>query len=637
MSIILSGLIHLFRPLLASLSGALDCEGLVPWYFLLGLRIVAIFFANGPWDTIREDVACNYLEPLHDRSREFCTALCHNQHFPISIAATWGLVFMALLLLVGLMRLTSPRRRKKRKREKEDKDKGEGLAIVATATHGGSPDISTIYDVGRHNLPMRYGNSRYHYDHPRNHHRDHHRDRHLHHPRHPHYAHWEDWHGAHGAPMAKEHGSDMSYGTCEARGYGMSVHPGHISQTKMPEHCYDMGQPKMSVGPRETRQTEMATHHDHTRQTTVVPYCGETEPSNLPAVCAPLPISSSPYKGNMAPKCWPCDECNEPLQRRHMDPQESGESTDYGYAKRHFGQGKMVPRYCEDGKYSMATKCKPVTEGNTGHIAAHPWADDKANMAIKRRLVQGTKMHNKHHVTFDATSRSDMGFGSSVCPQPWTSEESNCRPISGAKMVSGPSMAAGPMLCCHGNAACTCTEADPYHMTPCCEPQCEPSCCAETTHHDGHRESSAGPKERGRFSITKICGVPLFDVWVALTLAMEICYLCSIILIQLPKLWGRSWMCSSEAASCPQPIECAVKGRAEKRVALWGLAFTSILFIIACSGYFHLRMCWNKRCRRMCSEKEEEKHEEVCAEETEHEGRVLRGDVESCNEENAGV
>nr|XP_028558400.1 uncharacterized protein LOC114581873 isoform X1 [Podarcis muralis] len=564
MSIILSGLIHLFRPLLSSLSGALDCEGLNPWYFLLGLRIMAIFFANGPWDKIKDDTSCSITEGEGDLLRDFCTALCYNQHFPVSIAATWGLVFIALILLVGLLRLTTPKekKKKKRRREKEDRDKGEGLAIVATASHSGVPDISTIYNVGRRGLPRNYGHDHAHHRHPAHH---------------PYYTHWDDWHGGHAAPMAE--------------GYGPSV----------------------SYGPTDTRQTKMAAHQGHMRQTTAASYCGEKEQCHVATKSTSASLSGSPYKGKMPPQSWSGDEHREPLHWRYVDPQESGGLANDGYAmgtpKRYIGQGIR-----DDGKYSTATKCKSDTEGSMGYVPAHPWVDDKANMAIKRRPAQGCKLHSQRHVTFDTTGRSDGDFGGNVCNQPWMAGDSHCKPVGQAQVMSGPGMVAGPMLCYHGDTACTCTEAEPCHATPPCE---------AAHHHDRHRESSSRRKKRPR--ITNICGVPLFDIWVGLILALEISFLCVIFIFQMPRLWGAYWVCTPSTTRCQQQIECTINGRAEKRVALWGLVFTSILFIITCAGYFHLRMCWNESCQRMCGEKEEESHEEVCSEESEEKDDDNRG------------
>ncbi|XP_062992975.1 uncharacterized protein LOC134405660 [Elgaria multicarinata webbii] len=621
MSIILSGLIHVFRPLLSSLSGALDCKGVGPWYFLLGLRIVAIFFSNGPWDLTREYIECNLPEDIGERSRDFCWALCQNEHFPISISAMWGLEFIVLLLLIGLMRLTSPKKKKKGdEKEKEDSDKG--LVIVESLPHGGVADMSTIYTVGRDGLPSSY-----------THHHD--PSTHPHHRPHPHYADWHDWHSWDGRRvphMAGGYGTDAGVGPYEVGRHGMPSQPEPMGQTKMPVNCYDMGQHKTSVCSTDLRPSKMSAHssgadqyglspfQSHTKQTNARPYCGETEQYNEPTRCPPVPMGSSPYKGQMGPQCWPADEHNEAFLPRYIDPEECGgvESTDHVYMMgtrvRYTGQSKMPPRYCEDGRHSMEAKCKAAAEAGRGRITLHPRMDGQANMAIKRRPVQGNKMHPKRHVVFDASSRPMA---------------SNCRPIGRKNIMAGPGLAPGPTLCCHGNAACTCAEThDPCHnVGPQHEPQNEPCCCTEPT-HNRHRGSPPGPQEEAKMSITKICGVPLFDVWVGLLLALEICFLCYVILFMMPRLLGLTWLCIGGIGRCPLSIECTVKERAEKRVALWSLVFTSILFIIACSGYFNLRFCWNRRCRQMCNEEEERREEE----EMESEARVFRGDAEGGND-----
>ncbi|XP_053115169.1 uncharacterized protein LOC128328934 [Hemicordylus capensis] len=777
MSIILSGLIHVFRPLLASLSGALDCKGLGPWYFLLGLRIVAIFFANGPWDTIREDVECNFIQPIEDRSRDFCRALCNNLHFPISVSATWGLVFIVLLLLTGLMRLTSPKKKKKREREEErdHRHRNDGLAIVATAPHGSSADISTIYMVGDQGLPRRY--------------------RH-HHPRHPHHLYYDHWTGWHGRPMTStvgEGGTSVAFGPCEDGGYGMPAYSGYSGQPNMPDCGYDMApnvcytdsrQAKLPTHCSGTDQHEMSTFQSHAGQSNIAPHCGETE-QYMPTKCAPVPINSSPYKSRMPSQCWlggeehgvdessnlnstacvytvdtptryvgqskvppqylesgkysmatkgrpvtvsntgnigdqpwqtwPCNKADMAIKRRpvpgckmqtfqsharqsHIAP-HCGETEQYMPTKcapvpinsspyksrmpsqcwlggeehgvdessnlnstacvytvdtptRYGGQSIVPPQCLESGKYSMATKGRPVTVHNTGNIGDQPWQTwpcNKADMAIKRRPVPGSKMQTKRHVTFDTTSRSEMCLGRNTCNEPWLAKDSNmesdCGPMGGKRIKMGPSMPPEVPLCCDGNPACTCADSNPCHMNthngPCeYEPNCcEPTCNEEATHRSHchhnrhHRESIPGPQEYAKMSITKICGVPLFDVWVGLLLATEIGFMCFIIIFQIPRLIGETWICDPGITGCPQSVECTLRGRAEKRVVLWSLVFTAILFIIACSGYFHLRMCWNRKCRQMCGAEEEERREEDCADDTKPEEREFTEDVACAREE----
>lgn len=629
MSIILSGLIHLFRPLLTSLSGAIECDGLSPWYFLLGLRIVAIFFSNGPWDSVKEDVTCNWIQPMPERSLGFCTTLCHNQHFPISVSATWGFVFIVCLLLVGLMNLTKPR--KKKEKEKEEKHDKERLDIVATVPRSAMADLSTIYTVGPRGITGENGC----YD--RNN---------VHCPHHHTYrAGWPEscMDGGYCIPAA----CDPS----EVGGYGVPVYPGNIGQTKIPGHCYNVPQDQMDMCPLDSRKTKLAAHctsgtdhyemdvfHSPSKQRHATSYCGETKQYKMPLKCAPAPASSSSHKGNTPPQCWLDEEHTEARQQRHMAPQGHGicESTglssrSMGGPLRYIGQTKIATKYCEDGKYTMATKCRPVVESNMDSKGS-TWPSN-ASMAIKRRPGHGNNMPTKGHVAFEDPARSNTGFGSNASTQPWLAQDSNmsvyCLPMRGKKSTSGTNMATGPTLGCHGNEMCTCSGTNPCHENP--QPQCGPSCSGGSSHHRHAVDASPGPQDEAKMSIARLCGVPLFDVWVALLLATEICFLCSVVILQIPTLLGRIWVCTPGAVACPPSVECAVMGRVEKRVALWGLAFTACLTIIACIAYFHLRICGHRRCFQCCHDNDE--RVEVHHVEAEPEERILRGDVESGNEE----
>ncbi|XP_025032645.1 uncharacterized protein LOC103063470 [Python bivittatus] len=638
MSIILSGLIHFFRPLLSSLSGVLECKGVAPWYFLTGLRIVAIFFSNGPWDSMKQDMACNWIAPMEEKSRDFCATLCQNQYFPVSVSATWGVVFLAVLLLVGLMRLTSPRKKKKKEDENENgnnnsnssgNNNGRGVAMVATVPHGSSADISTVYMVGRRGLPRHYGP----------------RGPRSYYARHFNHNVWHNRSDQDGIPMAHMsggHGTNVGLGPYEAEQYGMPCHPGYIDTSEMPDHCYDMSQQTINPYPTDMQHTKMSTYCPETdqygmspiqspkEQTNVASCFNETQYNNAPTNYVSVPMSSSSYKGKIPPR-WSEDKNHEGLQQRYRGPKEYGDSTDYAYTmgRTYTGKGKMIPRYYEETKYSMATKCKTIPESHVDQMTVPPRLDDM-NMAIKHRPVPGSKMRTKQQLTFDAPARSDVGFGSKIYPQPRMADDSNCRPTDKNKVMTGLGMVTGPTLSCHGDGACTCPENNPCHVGSSSPPQTDPGHCAESSYY---RESIPGPQDDAKVIIANICGIPLFDIWVGLLLTSETCFLCAIILLQMPRLIGRSWICSPGAVSCPEAVECALKGRAEKRMALWGLAFTSILFIIACSGYFHLRFCWSRRCCRMCGESEGGR-QGACAEGTEPEEHVFRGDVESGNDEN---
>ncbi|KAL7977488.1 hypothetical protein Chor_009437 [Crotalus horridus] len=623
MSVILTGLIQFFRPLLSSLSGVLECKGVAPWYFLTGLRIVAIFFSSGPWDSLKQDVTCSWVSPTQDKSKEFCTVLCQNQYFPLAVSSTGALAFMVVLLLVGLMRLTTPRKKKK-KDDESDKITGStsgssnrGVAVVTAGASG----ASGVYLAGPHGLPMRNNPSSYRS----------HNYRHFHH---------NVWHDRDGMPMAHMPGGYGPHvGSWPYGGYGMPSHPGYADTSEMPGHWYDMSPHTMSAYPIDMQHAKMTPHGPETDQykmpslrgskesISAASYFNETLPSTVPTNYASVPMI---HQSKILPQYGSEDKDHEGLQKRYRGPKEYGEGTDYAYTmgRKGVGRGKMNPRYSEEIKYSMATKCQTISESNMDQTAAQP-RPDAMNVAIKRRPGPGGKMKTKQQLAFDAPGRSDMGLGNRMGPQPWMAGDSHHRSTDENKAMSGAGMIPGPTLPCPGGAACTCAGNNPCHPGPSSQPQRDPGSNAAST---SNAPSIPGPQDHAKLVLANICGIPLFDIWVALLLTSETCFLCIILLIQMPRLVGRSWICSPNAISCPEAVECAVKGRADKRMALWGMAFTAILFIIACCGYFHIRFCWNKRCRRMCSEPQGN-CPRACAADTTPEGHVIRGDVENDTEE----
>ncbi|KAL7990109.1 hypothetical protein Chor_012775 [Crotalus horridus] len=288
------------------------------------------------------------------------------------------------------------------------------------------------------------------------------------------------------------------------------------------------------------------------------------------------------------PHYWSEDKDHEGLQQRYRGPKEYGEGTDihkvltYTMGRKGVGRGKMNPRYSEEIKYSMATKCQTISESNMDQTAAQP-RPDAMNKAIKHRPVPGGKMKTKQQLAFDDPGRSDTGLGNKMGPQPWMAEDSHCRSTDENKAMSGAGTAPGPTPPCPGGAACTVHVLGIIHAT---------------------WALHLNPKETR---------VPMLHP-------------------PMPRLVGRSWICSPNAVSCPEAVECAVKGRADKQMALWGMAFTAIFFIIACCGYFHIRFCWNKRCHHMCIEPQGS-CPGACAADTTPEGHVIRGDVENDTKE----
>ncbi|ETE72556.1 hypothetical protein L345_01600, partial [Ophiophagus hannah] len=650
MSIILTGLIQFFRPLLSSLSGVLECKGVAPWYFLTGLRIVAIFFSSGPWDSLKQDIACNWVAPTQDKSREFCTVLCQNQYFPLTVSSTAAFSFLIVLLLVGLMRLTTPRKKKKKEDENENENdkitgstsesSGRDVAVVAAGPGG----ASSVYLAGSRGLPIRYDHTdprfhRYRYFYPNV---------------------WHDWGGRPMAHISGGHGPNVglqpyggysmpSYsgypdpsempmahipgghgpniGLQPYGGYSMPSYSGYPDPSEMPDHCHGMSQHTMTAHPTDMQHARMTTRGPETDQ-----YEMPSLPSSKESINAPTGYASTPmvYKSKMPPHYRSEEKDHEGFQQRYRSPKEYGDGTDYAYTmgRKSPGRGKVNPRYSEESKYSMATKCKTISESHVDQIADHP-KPEAMNMAIKRRPVPGGKMKTKQQLAFDAPGRSDMAFDNKMGPQSWMAEDSHCRSRDENKAVTGAATAPGPTPPCPSGAVCTCAGNNPCHPGPSFQPQRDPDSNAVPAHNT---RSIAGPQDHAKLLLANICGIPLFDIWVALLLTSEICFLCVILLLQLPRVVGRAWICSPDAASCPEAVECALRGRAEKRMALWGMAFTSILFIIACSGYFNIRFCCNKRCRRMCSEPQES-CPGACAEDTTPEGHVIRGDVENGNEE----
>ncbi|KAJ6653398.1 hypothetical protein lerEdw1_009299 [Lerista edwardsae] len=104
MAAVVAGLARLLQPALAFSGSDTGCRGLGPWYLLLGLRLVALFIADGPWSSASPDLACNWTLVEVD-IRPFCSALCFNQRFSAPVSSAWGFAFLVALLPVGLMRL----------------------------------------------------------------------------------------------------------------------------------------------------------------------------------------------------------------------------------------------------------------------------------------------------------------------------------------------------------------------------------------------------------------------------------------------------------------------------------------------------------------------------------------------------
>ncbi|KAH0626395.1 hypothetical protein JD844_001353 [Phrynosoma platyrhinos] len=103
MAAVVGGLSRLFQPTIGVLSGEKVCQGINPWYFLIGLRLVTLFFALGPCESLRHDLICQWPSDTGD-AKTFCSALCYNQHFPIPISSIWVFHFITIIFIVALMK-----------------------------------------------------------------------------------------------------------------------------------------------------------------------------------------------------------------------------------------------------------------------------------------------------------------------------------------------------------------------------------------------------------------------------------------------------------------------------------------------------------------------------------------------------
>ncbi|XP_078233218.1 uncharacterized protein LOC110081785 [Pogona vitticeps] len=102
MAAVVAGLARVLQPAMALPAGGPGCHGLAPWYLLLGLRLVALFIADGPWSSVKPDLACNWTSAYSD-TQPFCSTLCFNRHFSSPVSSVWGFAFLAAMLPVGLM------------------------------------------------------------------------------------------------------------------------------------------------------------------------------------------------------------------------------------------------------------------------------------------------------------------------------------------------------------------------------------------------------------------------------------------------------------------------------------------------------------------------------------------------------
>lgn len=136
MAAVVGGISRLFQPTIGVLSAEAACSGINPWYFLVGFRMVMLFLAYGPWDSLKNDLVCQWPKDLGD-TKTFCSALCFNQEIPIPISSIWVLHFMITLIIVGLMKFVYVSRGGKAASSKDAEAGAESEAGAGCCTQAG--------------------------------------------------------------------------------------------------------------------------------------------------------------------------------------------------------------------------------------------------------------------------------------------------------------------------------------------------------------------------------------------------------------------------------------------------------------------------------------------------------------------
>ncbi|KAL8176621.1 UNVERIFIED_CONTAM: hypothetical protein K2H54_037013 [Gekko kuhli] len=137
---VVGGITRLFQPTVGVLASDKTCRGLNPWYFLVGLHLVSVFFAYGPWDAAKSDLVCHWPSSAGDE-KTFCNALCYNQRFPVAISSSWALHLLVMLIMVALMKFVYVTVKKK-----DSSGKDVETAVEPTPDQGTSA-VLEWYDV----------------------------------------------------------------------------------------------------------------------------------------------------------------------------------------------------------------------------------------------------------------------------------------------------------------------------------------------------------------------------------------------------------------------------------------------------------------------------------------------------------
>ncbi|KAG6922241.1 hypothetical protein G0U57_003181, partial [Chelydra serpentina] len=72
---------------------------------------------------------------------------------------------------------------------------------------------------------------------------------------------------------------------------------------------------------------------------------------------------------------------------------------------------------------------------------------------------------------------------------------------------------------------------------------------------------------------------------IAALLATEVGFLWALLARQLPMVSGPTFPCFPGTSACPPALECAVRGQADKHMAVVMLALTACISILVCLGY----------------------------------------------------
>ncbi|XP_078394442.1 uncharacterized protein gjz1 [Cetorhinus maximus] len=92
-----------FSRLASVAAGTLSTNrGMTLWYGLMGVRLVAVFVADRPWDSLRTDFICN------GSVSQYCWATCFNRHFDFPMDVLWDFSYVLASLPILCLYLLAP-------------------------------------------------------------------------------------------------------------------------------------------------------------------------------------------------------------------------------------------------------------------------------------------------------------------------------------------------------------------------------------------------------------------------------------------------------------------------------------------------------------------------------------------------